>query len=208
MNALSVRNDDPAGASRPFDRGRDGFVLSEGAGLIVLEEREHALRRHAPILAEVLGYGMSADGSHMTAPDPNGTGAARAMQAALKDARVNPEDIDYINAHGTSTPLGDVAETTGIKSVFGAHAKQVCVSSTKSQLGHLLGASGGVEVATCVMAMNNKVVPPTINLDDPDDGCDLDYVPNEARPATIKRVLKNSFGFGGHNACLVLGSVE
>ncbi|MEO1997645.1 MAG: beta-ketoacyl-ACP synthase II [Planctomycetaceae bacterium] len=208
MNALSVRNDDPASASRPFDRGRDGFVLSEGAGLIVLEERGHALRRDAPILAEVLGYGMSADGSHMTAPDPTGTGAARAMKAALKDARVNPEDIDYINAHGTSTPLGDVAETTGIKSVFGDHAKRLCVSSTKSQLGHLLGASGGVEVATCVMAMNNKVVPPTINLDDPDDGCDLDYVANDARPVTVKRVLKNSFGFGGHNACLVLGSVE
>jgi len=208
MNALSMRNDDPPSASRPFDRGRDGFVLSEGAGLMVLEEREHALRRDAPILAEILGYGMSADGSHMTAPDPNGTGAARAMKAALKDARTNPEDIDYINAHGTSTPLGDVAETTGIKSVFGSHAKRLCVSSTKSQLGHLLGASGGVEVATSVMALNDQVLPPTINLEDPDDGCDLDYVANEARPSTIKRVLKNSFGFGGHNACLVLGLAE
>ena len=208
MNALSMRNDDPVRASRPFDRGRDGFVLSEGAGMMVLEERDHALQRDAPILAEVLGYGMSADGSHMTAPDPNGTGAARAMKAALHDAQMNPEDIDYINAHGTSTPLGDVAETTGIKSVFGEHSKRLCVSSSKSQLGHLLGASGGVEVAVSVLALKNKVLPPTINLDDPDDGCDLDYVANEARPATIKRVLKNSFGFGGHNACLVLAAVD
>ncbi len=207
MNALSTRNDDPQAASRPFDAGRDGFVLSEGAGIVVLEEYEHAKKRGAPILAELLGYGMSADGTHMTAPNPEGVGAARAMSGALRDAKLNPEDIDYINAHGTSTPLGDKAETTAIKSVFNSHAKQLAVSSTKSQLGHLLGASGGVEFVVSVMALQNQVAPPTINLDNQDPGCDLDYIPNEPRPMEIRRILKNSFGFGGHNACLILAKV-
>ena len=205
MNALSKRNGEPERASRPFDRDRDGFVLAEGAGLVVLEELEHARRRGATILGEVLGYGMSADGSHMTAPDPEGQGAAHAISGALRDAGVNPEDINYINAHGTSTPLGDIAETVAIKSVFGEHAKKLAVSSTKGQLGHLLGASGGVEFVLSVLAIESQVAPPTINLDDPDPQCDLDYVPNEARPMKIDYVLKNSFGFGGHNACLVLG---
>ena len=205
MNALSTRNDEPESASRPFDRDRDGFVLAEGAGLVVLEELEYARRRGATILGEVLGYGMSADATHMTAPDPNGDGAARAMAAALRDARLNPEEIDYVNAHGTSTPLGDVAETIAIKSVFGSHAGKLAVSSTKSQVGHLLGASGGVEFVVSLLAMQHQVAPPTINLDNPDDGCDLDYVPNQAQPRTIRRIMKNSFGFGGHNACVVLG---
>jgi 3-oxoacyl-[acyl-carrier-protein] synthase II len=207
MNALSTRNDEPERASRPFDRDRDGFVLAEGAGILVLEEYEHAKRRGAKILAEILGYGMSADGTHMTAPDPEGKGAARAMGAALRDAQVNPEDVDYVNAHGTSTPLGDIAETTAIKSVFNVHSKRLAVSSTKSQLGHLLGASGGVEVVISVLALVHQVAPATMNLDNPDPNCDLDYVPNEARPMAIRRILKNSFGFGGHNACLVLGRV-
>ena len=205
MNALSTRNDEPERASRPFDRDRDGFVLSEGAGVVVLEELEHARRRGAAILGEVLGYGMSADASHMTAPDPEGQGAARAMNAALKDARLNPQDIAYINAHGTSTPLGDVAETVAIKTVFGPHARRVAVSSTKSQLGHLLGASGGVEFVICVLALGQQVAPPTINLDNPDPNCDLDYVPHQARPMPIQRIMTNSFGFGGHNACLIIG---
>jgi 3-oxoacyl-[acyl-carrier-protein] synthase II len=205
MNALSTRNEDPERASRPFDRDRDGFVLSEGSGVVVLEELEHARRRGAPILAEVLGYGMSADASHMTAPDPEGRGAARAMMGALADAGLKPRDIDYINAHGTSTPLGDVAETVAIKTVFGEHSQRLPVSSTKSQLGHLLGASGGVEFFVCALALQHQTIPPTINLDNPDPQCDLDYVPNEARDAKLERVLKNSFGFGGHNACLILG---
>lgn len=207
MNALSTRNDEPERASRPWDRDRDGFVLSEGAGIIVLEEYESAVQRGATILAEMRGYGMTADGTHMTAPDPHGTGASRAMRAALNDAGLNPEDIQYINAHGTSTPLGDVAETTAIKTVFNSHAKQVAVSSTKSQLGHLLGASGGVEFVVSVLALQNQVSPPTINLDSPEEGCDLDYVPHEARPHKIQNILKNSFGFGGHNACLVLSQL-
>ena len=204
MNALSTRNEEPQRASRPFDRERDGFVIAEGAGVVLLEEYEHARRRGAEILAELIGYGMTADGSHMTAPDPQGTGAARAMSAALADAGLNPEDVDYINAHGTSTPLGDVAESTAIKSVFNSHAHKLAVSSTKSQLGHLLGASGGVEFALCVTALQNQVAPPTINLENQDEQCDLDYVANEAREMPIRRILTNSFGFGGHNACLVL----
>jgi 3-oxoacyl-[acyl-carrier-protein] synthase II len=207
MSALSTKNDTPEKASRPWDRGRDGFVLAEGAGILVIEEYEHAKKRGAPILAEILGYGMSADGTHMTAPDPEGRGAARAMLGALKDARLKAEDIQYVNAHGTSTPLGDIAETTAIKAVFNGHAKKLAVSSIKSQLGHLLGASGGVEMVACVMALQQQTAPPTINLDEPDEGCDLDYVPHEARPMKIDRILKNSFGFGGHNACLVLGRV-
>lgn len=205
MNALSTRNDNPEQASRPFDRDRDGFVLSEGSGVLVLEELEFAKARGATIFAEVLGYGMSADGTHMTAPDPEGQGAARAMQQALRDAALSPDQISYINAHGTSTPLGDLAESTAIKHVFGSHAHKLAVSSTKSQLGHLLGASGGVESVVTVLALQNQVAPPTINLENPDERCDLDYVPNEARPMPIERVLKNSFGFGGHNACLVFG---
>lgn len=208
MSALSTRNDDPQAASRPFDRERDGFVLSEGAGIVVLEELEHAKQRGAPILGEVLGYGMTADGSHITAPDPEGQGAARAMAAAMRDAKVGPGDIEYINAHGTSTPLGDKAETVAIKTVFNSHAKKLAVSSTKSQLGHLLGASGGVEFVISLLALQNQVAPPTINLDNPDPDCDLDYIPHEARPMRLKTVLSNSFGFGGHNACLIVGKLR
>lgn len=204
MSALSTRNDNPQAASRPFDRDRDGFVMSEGAGMVVLEEYEFARRRGANILGEVLGYGMSADGSHMTAPDPNGAGAARAMQFALEDATLNPDQIQYINAHGTSTPLGDKAETTAIKTIFGKR-DSLAVSSTKSQLGHMLGASGGVEFIVCVMALMNQVGPPTINLDNPDPECDLDYIPHTARQMKLDKVMSNSFGFGGHNACLVMG---
>jgi 3-oxoacyl-[acyl-carrier-protein] synthase II len=206
MGALSTRNDSPETASRPFDKGRDGFVLSEGAGVVVLEDYDHARRRGATVLAEVLGYGMSSDGTHMTAPDPEGAGAARAMSDSLKDARLNPEQVAYINAHGTSTPLGDSAETNAIKRVFGSFAKQgLCVSSTKSQLGHLLGASGGVEFVISVLSLLHQLVPPTINIENQDPDCDLDYVPNAARAMKLDRVLSNSFGFGGHNACLVVG---
>ena len=203
MGALSVRNDAPQEASRPFDVDRDGFVLSEGAGILILEELEFALRRGARILAEVCGYGLSSDATHLTSPDPQGTGAARAIQGAILDAGVRPDDIDYINAHGTSTPLGDVAETNAIRTVFGQHADAIAVSSTKSQLGHLLGASGGVESAFCVLALERQLAPPTINLDHPDPACDLDYVPHEPRSMRIRCAMKNSFGFGGHNACLV-----
>ena len=205
MQALSTRNDDPAAASRPFDRDRDGFVLAEGAGVVVLEEYEHAKARGAEILAEVFGYGMSADGTHMTAPDEEGRGAARAMSGALRDAQLDPSTVGYINAHGTSTPLGDVAETIAIKKVFESHSRQLCVSSTKSQLGHLLGASGGVEFVVSTLALMHQTAPPTINLDDPDPKCDLDYLPHEARETAMSYVLTNSFGFGGHNACLILG---
>ena len=208
MGALSTRNDSPESASRPFDRDRDGFVLAEGAGVVVLEEFEHAKKRGAQIFGEVLGYGMSSDGSHMTAPDPEGAGAARAMSLSLKDARLSVAEIEYINAHGTSTPLGDKAETNAIKRVFEAESKRVCVSSTKSQLGHLLGASGGVEFVVAVLSLLHQVIPPTINLENPDPDCDLDYVPNKAREVRINRVMSNSFGFGGHNACLVVGRVN
>ncbi len=203
--ALSTRNDAPQQASRPFDRDRDGFVLSEGAGILVLEEREFALKRGARILGEVLGYGQSADATHLTAPDPKGSGAAYAMNAALRDAGLRPDEMDYINAHGTSTPLGDVAETNAIRTVFGSHADALAVSSTKSQLGHLLGASGGVESAFCITAMLRQIAPPTINLDEADEKCDLDYVPDKPRSMRIRRTMKNSFGFGGHNACVVFG---
>ncbi len=205
MSALSTRNDSPEQASRPFDKDRDGFVMSEGAGVVVLEEYEFAKARGANILAEVLGYGMSADGNHMTAPCPEGRGAAKAMAGALRDAKLNPDKIDYVNAHGTSTPLGDKAETMAIKSIYNGHASKLAVSSTKSQIGHLLGASGGVEFVTCVLALQNQLAPPTINLDNPDADCDLDYVPHEPRSMKIDRIMKNSFGFGGHNACLILG---
>jgi 3-oxoacyl-[acyl-carrier-protein] synthase II len=203
--ALSTRNDAPQQASRPFDRDRDGFVLSEGAGILVLEERDFAINRGAVILGEVLGYGQSADATHLTAPDPKGAGAAYAMSAALRDAGIRPDEMDYINAHGTSTLLGDVAETNAIRTVFGSHADALAVSSTKSQLGHLLGASGGVESAFCITAMLRQIAPPTINLNEPDPECDLDYVPFKPRNMRIRRTMKNSFGFGGHNACVVFG---
>ncbi len=205
MRALSERNDDPAAASRPFDAGRDGFVLSEGAGLLVLEELEHARRRGARIYAEMLGLGVTADGSHITQPDKNGVGAARAMDLALQDGQVDPSEVGYINAHGTSTPLGDQAETVAIKRVFKQHARQVSISSTKSQLGHLLGASGGVELVLTILALRRGVIPPTINYQEPDPLCDLDYTPNEARGREISVAMSNSFGFGGHNASLVVG---
>ncbi len=206
MRALSERHDDPAGASRPFDRDRDGFVLSEGAGLLVFEELEHAKRRGARIYGEILGYGASADAGHITQPDVEGTGAAKAMASALRDAKLNPEIVDYINAHGTSTPLGDAAETIAIKSVFGDHARKVSISSTKSQLGHLLGASGGVELVLCMKALVHSVCPPTINYTTPDPACDLDYTPNEPRERQLRTVMSNSFGFGGHNASIIAGS--
>ena len=208
MRALSEQNDDPQRASRPFDRGRDGFVLSEGAGLLVIEELEHAKARGAHIYAELLGYGTSADGSHITQPDEHGTGAAKAMAHALVDGRVNLETIGYINAHGTSTQLGDQAETMAIKSIFGSQASKISISSTKSQLGHLLGASGGVELILSVLALRDGIVPPTINYDDPDPACDLDYTPNHARERKLTAIMSNSFGFGGHNASLIVGHLR
>ncbi len=207
MKALSERNDAPAKASRPFDKARDGFVMGEGAAIFLFEELEHAKKRGAKIYAEVLGYGMSGDACHITQPDECGRGAARAMSLALTDARLNPGQIDYINAHGTGTPLGDVAETTAIKSVYGAHAKKLAVSSTKSAIGHLLGASGAVELVATVQGLRHGVAPPTINLDDPDPLCDLDYVPNKPRDLRIERAMSNSFGFGGHNACIIIGKI-
>jgi 3-oxoacyl-[acyl-carrier-protein] synthase II len=208
MKALSTRNEAPTKASRPFDSERDGFVLSEGAGLQVLEEYEHAKRRGAKILCEVLGFGASADAGHITQPDDQGTGAGRAMGDALKDAGLNPEDIGYINAHGTSTPLGDKAETQAVKRVFGEHARKVSISSTKSQIGHTLGASGGIEMIATVKALMAGVVPPTINLTNPDPDCDLDYTANEARERRFAYAMSNSFGFGGHNASVVIGQVK
>ncbi len=207
--SLSTRNDDPPAASRPFDKDRDGFVLAEGAGILILEELEHAKKRRAHIHAELLGYGATDDGHHITAPLPDGDGAAAAMKLALADAGLPPEKIDYINAHGTGTELNDVAESSAIKNVFGAHAYKTPVSSTKSSLGHLLGASGAVELIVSIKAINESTVPPTINLENPDERCDLkmDYVPLTARPAKVKYALSNSFGFGGHNACLVVGKV-
>jgi 3-oxoacyl-[acyl-carrier-protein] synthase II len=205
--ALSTRVDSPATASRPFDKDRDGFILSEGAGILVLEELEHARRRDARVYAEVLGVGCTADAYHITAPHPEGAGAAEAMRRALWDARVNPEDVQYINAHGTSTPLGDEAETRALKRVFGEHARKLAVSSTKSMIGHLLGASGGVELIVTAMAIKHSVVHPTINYQTPDPACDLDYVPNAAREMRVRRAISNSFGFGGHNCCVVVGSL-
>ncbi len=205
MRALSERNDNPPAASRPFDIDRDGFVLSEGAGILVFEELEHAKKRGARIYAEILGYGASADAGHITQPDEQGTGAARAMSAALRDAKLEPETIDYINAHGTSTPLGDKAETVAVKRVFEDHAKRVNVSSTKSQLGHLLGASGGVELVLSILALRDQVAPPTINLDNQDPACDLNYTANTPQERPIKAVMSNSFGFGCHNASIIAG---
>jgi 3-oxoacyl-[acyl-carrier-protein] synthase II len=208
MKALSTRNDDPPRASRPFDSERDGFVLSEGAGLLVLEDYEHARRRGAKIYCELFGFGASADAGHITQPDEQGTGAGRAMSDALKDAQLNPSDIGYINAHGTSTPLGDAAETQAIKRVYGEHARKVSISSTKSQLGHTLGASGGIELVVTVKALVHGVIPPTINLTNPDPACDLDYTPNTVRETRFAYAMSNSFGFGGHNASVVVGHVK
>ena len=202
--ALSTRNEEPEKASRPFDKDRDGFVMGEGAGVVILEEYEHAKRRGARIYAEVVGYGMSGDGYHITSPPEDGRGAAQAMKNAMQDAGINPEQIDYINAHGTSTQLGDLAETRAIKSTFGTYAKKVFISSTKSQLGHSLGASGGVEAIVASLAVHRNLVPPTINLDHPDVECDLDYVPHKARDHKVTYAMSNSFGFGGHNATLIL----
>ena len=205
--ALSTRNDDPATASRPWDIGRDGFVMGEGAGVLVLEEYEHAKARGAKIYCELAGYGMSADAYHMTAPTEDGSGAARAMRNALNNAQTNSDDVHYINAHGTSTPLGDVAETRALKLCFGAHAKKLAVSSTKSMTGHLLGAAGGIESVFCALAIRDQIAPPTINLFEQDPACDLDFVPNTARQMPIDVVLSNSFGFGGTNATLVFRKV-
>ena len=203
MKALSTRNDDPQHASRPWDAGRDGFVVGEGAGILILESLEHAQRRNAPILAEIVGYGMSGDAYHMTQPEENGDGAYRVMMAALKDAKLTPNDIGYVNAHGTSTPIGDVIETRALKRVFGERAKKVPISSTKSMTGHLLGGAGGLEAGISVLALRDQTLPPTINLENPDPECDLDYIPNHARKASVEYALSNSFGFGGTNAALV-----
>ena len=209
LKGLSTRNDDPGHASRPFDKDRDGFLLSEGAGVVVLEELSHALARGANIYAEIIGYGCSADGYHVTAPDPEGRGAILAMQDALRDGQVNADDVDYVNVHGTSTDLGDLVETIALKKTFARHAYNgLMASSTKSSTGHLLGASGGVELIACAKAVETGVIPATLNLENPDDGCDLDYVPNTPREAPVKIVLSNSFGFGGHNACLLIRKFE
>jgi 3-oxoacyl-[acyl-carrier-protein] synthase II len=203
MRALSQRNDEPERASRPWDADRDGFIVGEGAGILVLEELEHARQRGARILAEIVGYGMSGDAFHITSPSENGDGAFRVMRNALKDAGIAPHQIDYINAHGTSTPPGDRVETTAIKRAFGDHAHKVAVSSTKSMTGHLLGGAGGLEAGISVLAIRDQIAPPTINYETPDPDCDLDYVPNHARPMHIEYVLTNSFGFGGTNGCLI-----
>jgi 3-oxoacyl-[acyl-carrier-protein] synthase II len=203
MKALSTRNDDPQHASRPFDAQRDGFVVGEGAGILILESLEHAQKRNAEILAEIVGYGMSGDAYHITQPAENGDGAYRVMKAALKDAKLSPGDIGYVNAHGTSTPLGDMLETIALKRVFGDRAKNVPVSSTKSMTGHLLGGAGGLEAGISVLALRDQILPPTINQETPDPACDLDYVPNVARKASVEYALSNSFGFGGTNAALI-----
>jgi 3-oxoacyl-[acyl-carrier-protein] synthase II len=203
MKALSRRNDEPQRASRPFDRDRDGFVMSEGAGVVVVEELEHAKARGAKIYCEIAGYGLSADAYHMTAPLPDGQGAARAMQLALNCAGVSPEQVDYVNAHATSTDIGDVCETKAIKKVFGEQAYQLSISATKSMTGHLLGGAGAVEMAVCALAIRDGIIPPTINLDHPDEQCDLNYTPNKAQEKKVRVALNNAFGFGGHNATLV-----
>jgi 3-oxoacyl-[acyl-carrier-protein] synthase II len=203
MRALSQRNDEPERASRPWDRDRDGFVVGEGAGMLVLEELGHARRRGARILAELVGYGMSGDAFHITSPNEDGDGAFRVMRNAIKDARIEPSEIQYVNAHGTSTPMGDRIETTALKRVMGEHARTVAISSTKSMTGHLLGGAGGLEAGITVLALRDQIAPPTVNLECPDPECDLDYVPNHARPMEIEYALSNSFGFGGTNGCLI-----
>jgi 3-oxoacyl-[acyl-carrier-protein] synthase II len=208
MRALSFRTDAPQQASRPFDVDRDGFVLAEGAGIVVLEELEHAQRRGARIYGELKGYGASGDAGHITQPDDEGLGASRAMTMALRDAGLDTEAVDYINAHGTSTPLGDKAETAAVKRVFGLHAKRLALSSTKSQLGHTLGASGGIELVVCALTIDRGVIAPTINLETPDPDCDLDYTPKVAREAKIRVAMSNNFGFGGHNASLILSRLD
>lgn len=208
LKALSTNNDDPKGASRPFDKKRDGFVMGEGAGVLVLEELEHALSRNAKIYAEVVGYGASCDAYHMTAPDPEGNGAALAIQRALDDSKIGPEKVDYINAHGTSTEYNDKFETMAIKRVFGEAAKDVLVSSTKSMTGHLLGAAGGLEGIVIALTINNNIVPPTINLEEADEACDLNYVPHKAVERTVNYAMSNSFGFGGHNGVIVMKKYE
>jgi 3-oxoacyl-[acyl-carrier-protein] synthase II len=208
MKALSTRNDEPTRASRPFDKGRDGFVMGEGAGILVMEELEHAKARGANIYAEIAGYGLSADAYHMTTPLENGEGAQRCMRMALKKAGLNPEQVDYVNAHGTSTPVGDLCETRAVKAVFGQHAHQLSVSSTKSMTGHLLGAAGVVESIACIMAIQNSLVPPTINLENPEEECDLDFTPLTAKERKIRVAVNNSFGFGGHNATLIIRAFE
>ncbi|MCS7172599.1 MAG: beta-ketoacyl-ACP synthase II [Armatimonadetes bacterium] len=208
MRAMSTRNEEPQKAVRPFDAHRDGFVMGEGAGIVILEELGHALRRDARIYCEVVGYGMSADAYHITQPDPEGEGAALAMARCLQDAGLRPEEVDYINAHGTSTPYNDKYETLAIKRVFGKHAYRLAVSSTKSMTAHLLGAAGGVELIACVLAIHHRVLPPTINYEVPDPDCDLDYVPNRPRPAEVRVALSNAFGFGGHNATLAVRRLE
>jgi 3-oxoacyl-[acyl-carrier-protein] synthase II len=203
MKALSTRNDDPTHASRPFDAGRDGFVVGEGAGILILESLEHAQKRGAAILAEIVGYGMSGDAYHITQPAENGDGAFRVMKAAIKDAKITADDISYVNAHGTSTPIGDAIETRAMKRLFGERAKRVAISSTKSMSGHLLGGAGGLEAGISVLALRDQILPPTINQETPDPECDLDYVPNVARKAQVEYALSNSFGFGGTNAALI-----
>ena len=208
MKALSRRNDEPERASRPFDRDRDGFVISEGAGIVVVEELEHAKARGAKIYCELAGYGLSADAYHMTAPPEDGEGAARAMKMALDHARISPNEVDYINAHATSTGLGDISETRAIKAVFGEQAHKIPISSTKSMIGHLLGGAGAVETAVCALSIRDGVIPPTINLEDPDPLCDLDYTPNKAKEKKVRVAMNNSFGFGGHNATVVATAFE
>jgi 3-oxoacyl-[acyl-carrier-protein] synthase II len=208
MKALSTRNNEPERASRPFDRDRDGFVMSEGAGIVVVEELEHAKARGAKIYCEITGYGVSADAYHMTAPPPDGEGAARAMKLALEDARISPAQVDYINAHATSTDIGDLCETRAIKQIFGDHAYKVSINATKSMTGHLLGGAGGIEMAACALAIRDSVIPPTINLENPGEECDLDYTANVAREKKVRVALNNSFGFGGHNATLVARAFE
>lgn len=208
MKALSTRNDQPEKASRPFDRDRDGFIISEGAGVLILEELEHALARGAKIYAEVAGYGLSSDGYHMAAPPEDGNGASRCMQMALKDAGMRPEDVDYINAHGTSTPLNDVVETRAIKTAFGDQAYKLAISSTKSMTGHMLGGAGGIEAVFTALSIKHQIAPPTMNLENPSPECDLDYVPNQARKMKIRAAMSNSFGFGGTNAVLIMKQYE